>query len=82
MSTPLVYGGIAFALWAGPAAGATYGAGFALGRSIPALAGVLRGKPVDPANAALYPAAAFPRTARVAGIISPLAILALSRHVG
>ncbi len=80
MTTPLVYGGVSFCLWAGPTVGALYGGGFALGRAVPAMIGVCQ-RAACPATAAAYPAVAFQRSARVVGIVVPSILLLVIVHL-
>lgn len=54
MSTPLVYGGAVLSMASGAAGGFIYGAGFGLGRSLPALGAALRGTPEDPSTIARF----------------------------
>lgn len=80
ISTPLVYAGLAFAFSAGPWVGGSYGIGFAIGRSAPALIGVFWpiSQSRSPARVVGRVAGGFHQTLRWGGIATALGMIAVS----
>jgi hypothetical protein len=79
MSTPLVYAGAAFAFGIGGLPGACYGFGFALGRSVPGLAGVILpfSETLSPVAAGSYISGGFRKSRRSLGVAAASALLLL-----